>query len=121
MNERRPSFRPEAESAFLGARSTVVNRTRRLVRAHALDMHEQRSRRRSLWAPVLISSILLLVGCYAVWVLFDAYDVNADGIVDASDQMFIFLLWLVPASALSLGFLWSRRTRRSSGFGEVSS
>lgn len=120
MNERRLPLRAGADSALLGARASVVNRTHRIIRAQALDMREQRRRRRSLWVPIAISSVLMLVVCYALWALMDGYDVTSDGIVDASDQLFLFLIWLLPASALLLGLLWSRRTRTDS-LGEVSS
>ena len=122
MIDRQLSPRPSADPALLGARASVVNRTRRIVRAHAQDLREQRSRRRSLWAPVAISSTLLLFGCYAVWTLLDGYDVTSDGVIDSSDQLFLLMLWLLPATALLFGYIWSRRARnKTNQFGEVSS
>jgi hypothetical protein len=89
----------------------VVNRTHRVVREQALTMREHRSRRRSLWVPVIISSSLLLIICYAVWGMMDGYDITPTGIPDASDQMMIFLLWSLPVTAFLLGLVWIRRGR----------
>jgi hypothetical protein len=93
------------------ARAQVVNRTHRVVREQALTMREHRSRRRSLWVPVIISSSLLLIICYAVWGMMDGYDITPTGIPDASDQMMILLLWSLPVTAFLLGLVWIRRGR----------
>lgn len=93
------------------ARAQVVNRTHRVVREQALTMREQRSRKRSLWAPVIISSSLLLIICYAFWGMLDGYDITPTGIPDASDQMIILLLWSLPVTAFLLGLVWLRRGR----------
>jgi hypothetical protein len=100
------------------ARAPVVNRTHRVVREQALTMREHQSRKRSLWAPVIISSSLLLIICYAVWGMMDGYDVTPTGIPDASDQMMILLLWSLPVTAFLLGFVWIRRSRNRTN-GEV--
>jgi hypothetical protein len=94
-----------------GARAQVVNRTHRVVRAQALDMREMRSRSRSLWAPLLICSSLLMVIFYAVWGVLDGYDMTPTSIPDASDQVFLLLLWLLPVTAFVLGLVWIRRER----------
>jgi hypothetical protein len=94
-----------------GARAQVVNRTHRVVREQALVMRELKSQKRSLWAPVLICSSMLLVICYAVWGMMDGYDVTPTGIPDASDQMMILLLWSLPVTAFVLGLVWIRRGR----------
>jgi hypothetical protein len=93
------------------ARAQVVNRTHRVVREQAIDMREQRQMKRSLWAPVIICSISLLVICYAVWGVLDGYDLTPTGIPDASDQLFILLLWSLPVTAFVLGLVWLRRER----------
>jgi hypothetical protein len=93
------------------ARAQVVNRTHRVVREQALSMREHRSRKRSLWAPVIICSSLLLIICYAAWGMMDGYDLTPTGIPDASDQMVILLLWSLPVTAFLLGFVWFRRGR----------
>ena len=38
------------------ARASVVNRTHRVIREQALDMREQKERKRSLWVPLTIFS-----------------------------------------------------------------
>jgi hypothetical protein len=93
------------------ARAQVVNRTHRVVRAQAIDMREHRNRTRSLWVPVLISSSLLLVICYAVWGMLDGYDLIPTSIPDASDQMLIMLLWSLPVTAFVMVLVWIRRER----------
>lgn len=103
---------------FEGARSAVVNRTHRVVRAQALQMREQRRHRRSLWAPLLISSTLLLVICYAVWAMMAGYDLTPTGVPDASDQMLLLLLWSLPITMVVLGLIWLRRNRGGSHNGE---
>ncbi|MGI4829306.1 MAG: hypothetical protein ACRYFU_14090 [Janthinobacterium lividum] len=110
-----PSAVPEG---FEGARSQVVNRTQRVVREQALLLREQRDQRRSLWAPVLISSALLLVICYAVWALLAGYDLTPTSVPDASDQLMLLLLWSLPATTVVLGLIWFRRTRGGSHNGE---
>jgi hypothetical protein len=100
------------------ARAQVVNRTHRVVREQALSMREHQSRKRSLWAPVIISSSLLLIICYAAWGMMDGYDITPTGIPDASDQMMILLLWSLPVTAVLLGLVWFPRGR-SRANGEV--
>lgn len=105
-NEMRAAMRVEGN-----ARAQVVNRTHRVVRERAVNMREQRKLSRSLWAPVLISSSLLLVICYAVWGMMDGYDLIPTSIPDASDQMLILMLWLLPVTAFVLLLVWIRRGR----------
>ncbi|HEY5381109.1 MAG TPA: hypothetical protein VIJ65_02580 [Acidobacteriaceae bacterium] len=93
------------------ARAQVVNRTHRVVREQAMNMREQKSRSRSLWAPLMISSSLLMVILYAAWGTLDGYDLTPSGMPDSSYQMFLFLLWLMPVTALVLGMVWVRRGR----------
>lgn len=100
------------------ARAQVVNRTHRVVREQALNMREHRSHKRSLWAPVIICSSLLLIICYAVWGMMDGYDITPTGIPDASDQLMILMLWSLPVTAVLLGLVWFRRGRNRAN-GEV--
>lgn len=95
------------------ARASTVNRTHRIVREEALKMRAKQEKTRSLWVPLGIFSVLLPVICYAVWAVLDEYDLAPNGIPDASDQLAVFLLWLLPVSALALGSIWHRRTRSS--------
>ena len=103
-----------------GARAGVVNRTRRVVRQQALIMQEQRKRSRDLWVPLTIVSVLLLAICYAFWSVLDGYELTPNGIPDASDQLMILLVWLLPVTAFVLGTVWVKRGRvRSGSDGEV--
>jgi cytochrome bd-type quinol oxidase subunit 1 len=103
-----------------GARANVVNRTHRVVREQAMTMQAQKKRTRSLWAPMIIFSSLMIVICYAVWGLLDNYDLTPNGVPDASDQMMLLLLWSLPVTAIMLGMIWIRRERgRSNHSGEA--
>jgi hypothetical protein len=95
------------------ARASVVNRTHRIIREQAIEMQEQRKRSRSLLAPVIICSALLLVICYAIWGVMDGYDLTPSGVPDASDQVVLFLLWSLPVTVVILGLVWFRRRSRS--------
>lgn len=97
-----------------GARSVVVNRTHRVVREQALTLREQKSRSRSLWVPLTISSILMVAICYAIWGMLDGYDLTPNGVPDASDQLMILLLWSLPVTAAILGMVWFKRARTRS-------
>ena len=111
---------PEIASAFRSvltgssARGRVVNRTHRVVRDQALTMRERRSKSRSLWLPLGISSILMVVIGYAIWGMLDGYDLTPTGIPDASDQMMILLLWSLPVTAAVMGMVWFKRARTRS-------
>ena len=56
-----------------------------------------------------ISAAFLVILCTAIWSLLDQYELVPTGIPDASDQIFIFLLWFFPASAAILALAWARR------------
>jgi hypothetical protein len=125
------SFRPNEEEAGVsqalhsaitspGARAVVVNRTHRVVREQALKLQEQKRKSRSLWVPLTIFSILMMVTCYAIWGMLDGYELMPTGIPDASDQMMILLLWSLPVTAMVLGLVWFKRGRgRMGGNSEV--
>ena len=93
------------------ARASVVNRTHRVVREEALKMRAKQERTRSLWLPVGIFSVLLPLICYAVWAVMDEYDLTPNGVPDASDQLVVLLLWLLPVTALAMGGVWYGRMR----------
>jgi hypothetical protein len=111
---------PEIAAAFrsvltgTGARGRVVNRTHRVVRDQAVTLRERRSKSRSLWLPLGISSILMVVIGYAIWGMLDGYDLTPTGIPDASDQMMILLLWSLPVTAAVMGMVWFKRARTRS-------
>ena len=102
----------------MNAHAEVVNRTHRIVRDQALNMRARRSRSRGLWAPLSISSALLLVLCYAAWAMMAGYDLTPTGVPDASDQMLLLLLWSLPVTTVVLGFIWLRRHRGANSHGE---
>ena len=94
-----------------GARAAVVNRTHRVVREQALHMQERRKTSRALWVPLTICSTLLLALCFCIWGMLDGYELIPNGVPDASDQMMLLLLWLLPVTALVLGLVWFQRGR----------
>jgi hypothetical protein len=98
-----------------GARGVVVNRTHRVVREQALNMQEQKQKSRSLWVPLGIFSILMIVICYAIWGMMDGYDAASNGIPDASDQLMMMLAWSLPVTSVVLGLVWFKRVRRADG------
>ena len=111
-------FRPSVNSTDptrpmnFTARASIVNRTHRVVREQALVMREQKQRSRSLWVPLGIFSMLLVGLCYAVWAVLEGYDDLApNGLPDASDQMFLLLLWSLPVTAVLFGLVWFQRGR----------
>jgi hypothetical protein len=103
----------QQEGLSRSARASMVNRTHRVVREQALEMREQRERSRSLWIPLGIFSVLLPLICYAVWLMMDGYDITPNGVPDASDQLFVLMIWSLPVTVLVLSLIWFRRGRRS--------
>lgn len=102
----------QTEAMNFTARASVVNRAHRVVREQALVMREQRQRSRSLWVPLGIFSMLLMGLCYAVWAVLAGYDeLSPNGVPDASDQLFLLLLWSLPVTAVLLGLVWFQRER----------
>ena len=95
-----------------GARSSVVNRTHRVVRERAMMLAVRRSRIRSLWAPLAICSSLFVIICTAVWNVLDAYEVTPNGVPDASNQFLVLCLWFLPVSMALLALVLFRRTRK---------
>ncbi len=81
--------RGELPGMHSAARSSIVNRTHRVVRERATTMAEQRNRRRSLWVPMAICSALVLMICTAVWSVLDQYDAAPTGVPDSSDQFLV--------------------------------
>ncbi|SEG63113.1 hypothetical protein SAMN05421819_3946 [Bryocella elongata] len=107
------------DNSFMnGARSSVVNRTHRVIREQALVMQAQRRRQRSLWVPIGLCSTLLISICYAVWFLMDSNDITPTGVPDASDQMFLITIWSLPITVALLLMVWFRlgRTRHADNF-----
>lgn len=103
---------PEASRLSTAANSCLVNRTHRIIRARAGLLKARRSRVRSILLPLLVSSAMLMLVCYAIWNLFDEYELNPNGLPDASNQLFVFLLWFLPITAGVLGAIWYRRVHQ---------
>ncbi len=124
MNQTQPSMKmPDhfAPSSSANARAEIVNRTHRVIRAEAMSMREQKKTSRSLWVPLAIVSVLLMVLCYAIWGMLDGYDLTPNGVPDASDQMLLLLIWSLPVTSVILGVVWLKRGRnRSNNGNEVS-
>ena len=109
----------------VAARSGVVNRTHRVVRERAKVMQEKRSRERSLLAPLLVCSVLLILIAFAVWSGLYQYqvaeaaeavevDVSSLAMTDANNHLLVVLLWFVPVSVALLATVWVRRSRNNS-------
>ena len=108
-------MRGELSGMDSAARSSIVNRTHRVVRERAATMAEQRNRRRSLWVPMAVCSALVVMICTAVWSVLDEYDAAPTGVPDSSDQFLVLALWFFPVSMALLAMVWFRRTRNRSG------
>jgi hypothetical protein len=109
--------RTALESMNAPARSTVVNRTHRVVRERAKTMAARRSLVRSLWIPLAVCSSLLVILSCAIWSLLEQYDVTANdvtstGVPDASNQFLVLLLWFLPMSMALLALVLFRRARK---------
>lgn len=114
MMESSPSLDPKALGSLnVAARAAMVNRTHRIVRERAGQISLRRKRIRSLMAPLAVSAAMLVILVTAVWALFDEYELNPNGMVDASDQYLVLLLWFLPLSVALLGMAWWTRSRRS--------
>jgi hypothetical protein len=96
------------------ADASRVNRTHRVIRERAKTLKARRSRIRSLWIPLTVSSALLLIFCTAIWNVMDEYELVPTGIPDSRYQIFVLMLWFFPVSACLLGMVWYSRSRSRS-------
>lgn len=94
-----------------GARASVVNRTHRIIREQATAMRQQRETQRNLWLPIGVCSAILAVATYGMWRVLDAEDITPSGIPDASDQMMVLMVWLLPVTAALICWVFIRRNR----------
>jgi hypothetical protein len=111
----------------VGARAGVVNRTHRVVRERAKMMQARRSRDRSLMAPLVVCSVLLILIGLTVWTGLYQYpaeaaeavqaDVAALAASDANNQFLVVLLWFIPVSMAVLATVLYRRTRGNANNG----
>jgi hypothetical protein len=95
-----------------GVRSSVVNRTHRVVRERAKMLAVRRSRIRSLWIPLAVCSSLFVIICTAVWSVLNAYDLTQSGLPDASNQFLVLCLWFFPVSMALLALVLFRRASK---------
>jgi len=100
------------------ARGAIVNRTHRVVRERAKVMQERRSRVRSLMAPVIICSALLILSVFAVWTglyqsqqAAEAVTTDVTALADSNNHFLVVLFWFVPVSIALLSALWVRHSR----------
>lgn len=108
----------------LNARSTIVNRTHRIVRERAAAMQAQKQKTRNLLVPVLLCSALLLFIASAVW--SELVDVSVGGweggllrwvhdiTTDAGGTVSILLVWFLPISVITAAAVLLRRNRTQS-------
>jgi hypothetical protein len=96
------------------ARSEIVNRTHRTVRARAVAMGEQKRRERDLVVPVAVCSILLAMVCYAVWAVMECFEPSFTDPQISSEpgaQLSLLMLWLLPLTIGAGAFVWLRAKR----------
>lgn len=104
----------------VAARSSLVNRTHRVVRARAEQMSARRNKMRSLWAPMAVYASMIVILVSAVWTLLDQYDeLTPTGAPDSSYQYVVLLLWFLPVSGALLGMVWFRRNQGRHSRGEM--
>ncbi len=106
----------------VAAPAGVVNRTHRVVRERAKVMQQKRSRERSLMAPLILCSVLLILSVLAVWTGLYQYQaaetaeaVQSDvaALADANNHLLVAILWFVPVSVALLVTVWVRRSRNN--------
>ena len=100
-------FGDESQCAGIGGEPHAS----RGARAGAGNARAAASAARSLWVPLAISSVLLPLFCYATWAVLDGYDLTPNGLPDASDQLMIMLMWMIPVTLLVVAVVWYKRTR----------
>lgn len=91
----------------------IVNRTHRVVRERAQKLQTRRSKLRSLWIPLGVSTALLLTLACALWTAFEDFEGTSAGLPNTSG-MVVILVWSVPISAMILAVIWSRRASAGS-------
>jgi hypothetical protein len=95
------------------ASAAMVNRTHRVVRERAQKLQTQRSKMRSLWIPLGVSTALLITLACALWTAFEDFEGSSAGLPNTSG-MVVVLVWSVPISAMILAVIWSRRASAGS-------
>ena len=107
----------------VAASAAVVNRTHRVVRQRAQVLRARRNHVRSLMAPLVLCSALLILTVAAVWSGLYEYQGAADALQDVSstlaaatdkamdNEFLVTLFWFVPVTLAVLGTLWVTRSR----------
>ncbi|WP_419804459.1 hypothetical protein [Terriglobus sp.] len=109
------------------ARAAIVNRTHRVVRERAMEMQQRNKSRRELVLPLLICSAVLLLVCYAGWVVASGTGFVAVGseieqeagklftgqTMDTGSPAFLLLLWFLPVTVATVAVVYLRRKRSS--------
>lgn len=116
--------------ASADARAAIVNRTHRVVRERAEAMQARRRNVRDLVVPLVICSVLLVMVCYAVWIVVSnnfgfapmassvSTEIEAEAsklmngqMMDSGGSVYILMMWFLPVSAVTLATILFRRTR----------
>ncbi len=109
------------------ARAAIVNRTHRVVRERAMNMRQRNKSHRELVLPLLICSAVLLLVCYAGWVVASGTGFGAVGseieqeagklftgqTMDTGSPAFLLLLWFLPITVVTVAVVHLRRKRSS--------
>ena len=113
---------PEINSVTGGYRraaasAAMVNRTHRVVRERAKNLQARRATVRSLYIPLTVSAALLGSVVFAIWTMMDEYNLMPTGMPDASQQIFVLLMWCLPISLAVLAVVLFRRGGGAAGSG----
>jgi hypothetical protein len=96
------------------ASAAMVNRTHRVVRQRAQVIKERRTKMRSLWIPLGVSTTLLIILACALWTAFEDFEGTSAAGLPNTSGMVVFLVWSVPISAMILAVVWHRRANSRS-------
>ena len=93
-------------------RSSVVNRTHRVVRERARSLQARRSRNRALLVPLAIASSLVVILITTFWIMFDEYELSPS---DVRFHLPLLLIWFLPVTGALLIVALVRRVRSREG------
>ena len=97
------------------ASAAMVNRTHRVVRERAKTIQARKKSMRELIVPLAVSAGLLAAVVFAIWTVLDEYELAPTGLPDASQQIFVLLMWCLPISMAVLGVVLFRRNGLGAG------
>ena len=118
---------PRISGASAAARASIVNRTLRVVREREVQMQRRKKSRRELVLPLLICSVVLMLVCYAGWVVASGTGFVAVGseieqeagrlftgqTMDTGSPALLLLLWFLPITIATVAVVYVRRNRSS--------